>query len=333
VADIFVSYTSNDRDWAFWIGQELEKLGHVTHIHEWEIAAGGNIVAWMEERHDKADHVLCVVSKVYLTKDYSSWERQAAQWAAASSRKYFLLPVFVEKCDAPTLLKPFKRCDLFGLREDEARARLGLYLAPAAKPSGPQRFPGAPKPAEPPLARPESTPFPGGPATLDSGSSEVPTIDAALKAEPPPADVSTKIAIGEPPVPSSLPPDPKMIGRADRLGQLVKAILEEDRPVIVPGALGMGKTTMALAAAMIPASSRVSARTGACLSIWSLCRTPRACCAASPPISGSPHRARLPKLRRKSPPQLRARRRSQSSTIWKRHWPRTAPRPRRCSAG
>jgi hypothetical protein len=28
VADIFVSYTSSDRDWAFWIGQELEKLGH-----------------------------------------------------------------------------------------------------------------------------------------------------------------------------------------------------------------------------------------------------------------------------------------------------------------
>ncbi len=29
VADIFVSYTSSDRDWAFWIGQELEKLGHL----------------------------------------------------------------------------------------------------------------------------------------------------------------------------------------------------------------------------------------------------------------------------------------------------------------
>jgi hypothetical protein len=28
VADIFVSYTSDDRNWAFWIGQELLKLGH-----------------------------------------------------------------------------------------------------------------------------------------------------------------------------------------------------------------------------------------------------------------------------------------------------------------
>ena len=39
VADIFISYTSNDREWAFWIGYELEALGHVPHIHEWFPAA------------------------------------------------------------------------------------------------------------------------------------------------------------------------------------------------------------------------------------------------------------------------------------------------------
>jgi tetratricopeptide (TPR) repeat protein len=43
-----------------------------------------------------------------------------------------------------------------------------------------------------------------------------------------------------------------MIGRKDRLEELVKAILEEDRPLVVPGALGMGKTTLALAAAYEP---------------------------------------------------------------------------------
>ena len=49
MAEIFVSYTSKDRDWAFWIGQELEKLGHVAHIDEWEISGGGDIAAWMDE--------------------------------------------------------------------------------------------------------------------------------------------------------------------------------------------------------------------------------------------------------------------------------------------
>jgi hypothetical protein len=45
VADIFISYTSADRDWAFWIVQELEALGHVPHVHEWEINGGGDIMA------------------------------------------------------------------------------------------------------------------------------------------------------------------------------------------------------------------------------------------------------------------------------------------------
>jgi hypothetical protein len=73
VAEFFISYTSSDREWAFWIGQELEKLGHKPRIHEWEISAGGSIPAWMEQCHHSADHVLCVISKLYLGKPYSSW--------------------------------------------------------------------------------------------------------------------------------------------------------------------------------------------------------------------------------------------------------------------
>jgi TIR domain len=142
VADIFVSYTRSDRDWAFWIGQELKKLGHIVHIHEWEIPAGGNIMAWMERCLARADHALFVVSKTYLTADYSSWERQAAQWAAVSRRPNFSLPIFIENCEPPMLLAPFKRCDLYGLAEAHARARLIAYLAPPQEPAGPVLFPG-----------------------------------------------------------------------------------------------------------------------------------------------------------------------------------------------
>jgi TIR domain len=165
MADIFVSYTSSDRDWAFWIGQQLERLGHVAHIHEWEIDAGGNIPAWMQERQNEADHTLCVISNAYLSRPYSSWELQAAQWAAASERPNFMLPVFIEDCKAPTMLAPFKRCDLFGLNETDARARLEAYLRPAAKPSGQARFPGGGEPAKTPLQRPEAVAFPGSPGT------------------------------------------------------------------------------------------------------------------------------------------------------------------------
>jgi tetratricopeptide (TPR) repeat protein len=145
VADIFISYTSADSDWAKWLAKELESLGHTPHVHEWEIAGGGDIAAWMEERHHNADHILCVVSEAYLTAPYSSWERRTAQWAAATTRPNFALPVFIESCEPPTLLASVKRCDLYGLSEAEARAQFAAFLTPAARPSGPMAFPGAKK--------------------------------------------------------------------------------------------------------------------------------------------------------------------------------------------
>jgi hypothetical protein len=57
MADIFISHTGSDRDWAFWLGKELQALGHTAHVHEWEVWGGDDIYAWMEQRHDTADHV------------------------------------------------------------------------------------------------------------------------------------------------------------------------------------------------------------------------------------------------------------------------------------
>jgi hypothetical protein len=142
VADIFVSYTSTDRDWAFWIGWELEDLGHKPHLHDWEVSGGGDIMAWMDKRHQEADHVLCVVSEGYLAKPYSDWERRAAQWASVTARPNFMLPVFIAPCEAPTLFAHIKRCDLYGVQEEEARLRLKAFLTPATKPAQRQPFPG-----------------------------------------------------------------------------------------------------------------------------------------------------------------------------------------------
>jgi tetratricopeptide (TPR) repeat protein len=146
MTNILISYTSSDRDWAFWIGWQLQSLGHTPHIHEWEMSGGSDIMAWMEDRHSEADQVVCVVSNNYLKQPYSSWERRAAQWAAASKRSSFLLPVFIEACDAPTLFAHLKRCDLYGLNENEARIRLADFLAPASRPSKALSFPGTKSP-------------------------------------------------------------------------------------------------------------------------------------------------------------------------------------------
>jgi hypothetical protein len=67
-------------------------------------------------------------SAEYLSKDYSGWERRSAQWAVASKRPNFMLPVLVEDCEVPVAMAHIKRCALFGLGEDDARAHLEAYL-------------------------------------------------------------------------------------------------------------------------------------------------------------------------------------------------------------
>jgi tetratricopeptide (TPR) repeat protein len=134
VADIFVSYTSSDRDWAYWIAKQLEPLGHTPHIHEWEIKGGDDIYAWMAQRHDAADHVLCVVSDDYLRAPYSTMERNAALWQAASKRPGFVLLVAVKACRMPTLSNHIRRCELFGMPEEAARLRLREFMAKRTAP-------------------------------------------------------------------------------------------------------------------------------------------------------------------------------------------------------
>ena len=141
MADIFISYTAADRDWAFWIAKELEALGHVPHVHEWEIERGGDIYAWMEQRHDTADHVLCVVSDGYLKAPYSTLERNAALWQAASNRPGFVLFVAVQACKLPTLSDHIRRCELYGVPEDAARIRFRQFMAKREAPAA-AAFPG-----------------------------------------------------------------------------------------------------------------------------------------------------------------------------------------------
>jgi tetratricopeptide (TPR) repeat protein len=141
MADYFISYTSSDRDWAQWIGKELEALAHTPHIHEWEIKGGEDIYAWMEARHDAADHVLCVVSDEYLKAPYSTLERNAALWQAAKNRTSFVLFVVVKPCRLPTLIDHIRRCELYGVPEEAARTRFQEFMTSRAAPQS-AAFPG-----------------------------------------------------------------------------------------------------------------------------------------------------------------------------------------------
>ena len=134
MADYFISYTSSDREWAHWIAKELEALGDTPHVHEWEIKSGDDIYAWMEMRHDAADHVLCVVSDEYLKAPFSTLERNAAMWQTAKNRPGFVVFVVVKPSRLPTLSDHIRRCELFGVPEEAARIRFREFMVRRAEP-------------------------------------------------------------------------------------------------------------------------------------------------------------------------------------------------------
>src|SRR6266446_5647945 len=127
--DFFISYTQSDRDWAEWIGKELEALGHKPHIHEWEIGAGEDIYAWMETRIDAAHHMLCVVSEEYLKAPYSTLERRAGLRHAAREQPGFVLLVQVEPCRLPRLSANISRCNLVGKPREIASRQFREFIA------------------------------------------------------------------------------------------------------------------------------------------------------------------------------------------------------------
>ena len=73
----------------------------------------------MAAHHDATDQVGCVVSDAYLKAPYSTPERDAALWQAASKRPGFVLLVVIKQCGLPTLSDDMRRCDLFDLPEEQ----------------------------------------------------------------------------------------------------------------------------------------------------------------------------------------------------------------------
>ena len=170
MADIFVSYTSKDRDWAFWIGQELLNLGHTPHVHEWEIGGGEDIYGWMRQGIEAADHMVCVTSAGYLTAEHSMQERNAALFKSAKCTGFTLI-VVVRSCQIPVLFANLKRYEIHAIDEHQARACLASMFQ-VGRPAATVPFPGSGTSGAD--AKQGRVPFPGGPRALSNIPISVP---------------------------------------------------------------------------------------------------------------------------------------------------------------
>jgi hypothetical protein len=122
------SYTSRDKEWAYWIDAQLKALGQDTFL-DWEIDTLGprrqessREIAWIKQHQDVADYLLCVVSHSYL----SLFERNSElRWFVHQQRSLF---VVVEPCELPRLSVYIPSCELFGISDLAARHRFREFI-------------------------------------------------------------------------------------------------------------------------------------------------------------------------------------------------------------
>jgi len=118
---VFISHSSTDKRIAIFLSVDLANRGHVPWLDEWEIRAGDSIPLKISDGLEKSDYVIVLMSRVAVESGWVQAEWTAKYWDEIGARKVQIIPVLLEDCSTPTLLKSRKYADL---RSDY---RDGLY--------------------------------------------------------------------------------------------------------------------------------------------------------------------------------------------------------------
>lgn len=142
-ADFFVSHAGRDRAWAEWVTWHLREAGYTAALDTSDWAAGENFIAKMRDALDSAKWVMALFSPAYFEPGRYTEEEWTSALVKDEKGKHRLVPVSIEPCTVPSLLRPLLCVELFGV-DDEAEAARRLIAAAGgtARPDGRPTFPG-----------------------------------------------------------------------------------------------------------------------------------------------------------------------------------------------
>lgn len=139
--DFFVSYNREDRQWAEWIGWQIEDAGFSTFVQAWDFV--GNWVIQMNRAMRESERTIAVLSASYLTALYTHPEWANAFRLDPTGEKDLLIPVRVQPVELTGVLAQMVYVDLVNLDGNAAVERLlkrarGECGKPSSSPASPQ---------------------------------------------------------------------------------------------------------------------------------------------------------------------------------------------------
>lgn len=108
MAKIFISHSSVDKNVARQIAKDLDYYGHDIWFDEWSIQVGQCIPTEISEGIENSDFILLLLSKKSVESSWVDKEWKSAYWDEVNERSIFILPILLEKCDIPRLLRTKK---------------------------------------------------------------------------------------------------------------------------------------------------------------------------------------------------------------------------------
>ncbi|MEU5853505.1 FxSxx-COOH system tetratricopeptide repeat protein [Saccharopolyspora shandongensis] len=139
--DFFISHAGRDRAWAEWVAWHLADAGYTVELDTWDWAAGDNFVTKMAAALDGAERVVALFSAAYFEPQRYTTDEWASAFVHDEQQRPRLLPLVVEECEPPQLLRPLIAQKLFGLDEDQARKALLDAARGPQRPDGRPEFP------------------------------------------------------------------------------------------------------------------------------------------------------------------------------------------------
>jgi hypothetical protein len=126
---LFLSHSSIDKAFVRGLAVDLAALGHKPWLDEWEILGGESIPTKLAEGISTCELMLVVLSSASVASKWVENEWQAKHWHEVNTGQVSLVPVLMDKCEVPTLLKTKRyidfRSDYSAALEDLARTLAG----------------------------------------------------------------------------------------------------------------------------------------------------------------------------------------------------------------
>ena len=108
---VFISYSSKDRELATWISVDLTNYGCEPWLDEWKISVGESIPQAISTGINLCDYLIVILSINSVVSNWVEKEWHTKYWAEVESGEIKVLPVVIDDCEIPTLLKTKKYAD------------------------------------------------------------------------------------------------------------------------------------------------------------------------------------------------------------------------------